>query len=60
MKKWEQYSKQELQEFADEVYSYAALSEKIGYSKTGGSGIKAVKDMIETLHLDVSHFKGHG
>lgn len=60
MKKWEKYSKEELQQFANEVYSYAALSEKIGYSKTGGSGTQAVKDMIKILQLDVSHFKGQG
>lgn len=56
MKKWEKYTKEELQDFCDEVFSYAGLAEKIGYNKTGGSSIKTVKDMIDELSLDVSHF----
>lgn len=60
MKKWEKYSKDELQKFCNEVFSYAGLAEKIGYCKTGGSGIATVKDMIQELNLDISHFKGQG
>ena len=60
MKKWEKYSKEELQKMANEVYSIASLCEKIGYSPTGGSGPYIIKEMIQTLNLDVSHFKGQG
>lgn len=58
MKKWEKYTKEELQDFCDEVRSYASLAEKIGYSKTAGSNIATVKEMINLLDLDVSHFTG--
>lgn len=58
MKKWEAYTKNELQLLANECYSYRALAEKIGYNPNGGSGIRAVKDMIILLDLDVSHFTG--
>lgn len=47
-----------MQDFCNESFSYASLAEKIGYSKTGGSGIKAVKDMIQELNLDTKHFTG--
>ncbi len=58
MKKWEYYTTEELQDFCNESFSYATLAEKIGYSKTGGSGIKAVKEMVNQLHLDIQHFTG--
>lgn len=34
------------------------VAEKIGYSANGGSGIKAVKEMIEYYNFDISHFTG--
>lgn len=58
MKKWEKFSKEELEKMCRESYSYADLADKIGYSRTGGSGKKAVEEMIYQLHLDNSHFKG--
>lgn len=56
MKKWEKFSKEELEQFIKESYSYAQVCEKVGYS--GGSGPKAIKEMIEHYNFDVSHFKG--
>lgn len=56
MKKWEKFSKEELEQFVKESYSYAQVCEKIGYS--GGSGFRAVKEMIELYGFDNSHFKG--
>ena len=58
MKKWERFSKEELQKFCNECFSYRALAEKIGYNPDGGSGIKAVKDMVKELSLNTSHFTG--
>ena len=60
MKKWEKYSVEELQSFCNEVRSYASLAEKIGYSKTAGGSIAAVKEMVQLLNLDISHFTGQG
>ena len=56
MKKWEKFSKEELEQFVKESYSYAQVCEKVGYS--GGSGPKAIKEMIEYYNFDISHFKG--
>ena len=58
MKKWENFSKEELEQFVKDSTSYAQVCKKIGYK--GGSGQKAVKDMIELYQFDISHFKGQG
>ncbi len=58
MKKWENFSKEELEQFVKDSTSYAQVCEKIGYK--GGSGQKAVKDMIELYQFNISHFKGQG
>lgn len=58
MKKWENFSKEELEQFVKDSSSYAQVCEKIGYK--GGSGTKLVKEMIEFYQFDISHFKGQG
>lgn len=59
MKKWEKFSKDEIEQFIKESMSYAQLSSKLGYGKSaGGSASKAMQDMIEELSLDASHFTG--
>lgn len=58
MKKWEQFSKEELEQFVKNSYSYAQVCEKVGY--VGGSGTRLIKEMIEYYHFDISHFKGQG
>lgn len=58
MKKWENFSKEELEQFVKSSSSYAQVCEKIGYK--GGSGPKLVKEMIEFYQFDISHFKGQG
>lgn len=58
MKKWENFSKEELEQFVKNSSSYAQVCEKIGYK--GGSGPKLVKEMIEFYQFDISHFKGQG
>lgn len=60
MKKYEVFSKEQLQQICSESESYREVAEKIGYSPDGGSGIKAVKEMIALYNFDISHFKGMG
>lgn len=58
--KWRKFTRQEIEEFVRDSYSYASLAEKIGYDKQGGSYIETVKSMVSELDLDVSHFTGQG
>lgn len=62
MKKWERFTRQEIEQFAKESYSYAQLARKVGYDApfNNGSAYREVVKMIETFNLDVSHFKGQG
>ena len=57
MKKWERFTKQEIEQFVKESTSYAQLALRCGYEKTSGSGAFQVKQMIDQLALDTSHFK---
>lgn len=56
MKKYEQYSKEQLQEFCDESDSLGDLAEKIGYNRKGGSSIKLMNEIIKKFNLGTSHF----
>lgn len=58
--KWKNFTKEQIEEFAKNSISYAALAEKLGYSATGGSGVKATKEAIEFYQIDISHFLGQG
>lgn len=62
MKKWERFTRQEIEQFVKESFSYAQLAAKIGYdnSQNNGSAYRAVHEMVEVLNLDISHFKGQG
>jgi 5-methylcytosine-specific restriction endonuclease McrA len=60
MKKWEKFSKEEIEQFVKERYSYRQLGAKIGYNPNGGSLVKTMVEMVDKLQLDVSHFKGPG
>lgn len=60
MKKWERFTRQQIEQFVTESYSWATLAEKVGYNKDSGSSIIAIKTMIEELDLDVSHFTNQG
>lgn len=62
MKKWEKFSKEEIEQFVKDSKSYAELARKIGYKNAGknGSAYRAVHQMIDVLNLDVSHFIGQG
>ncbi len=60
MKKWERFTKQEIEQFVKESTSYAQLARKLGYLNKSGDTNKTIKNMIDELHLDISHFKGQG
>lgn len=60
MKKWEKFTKEEIEQFTKESYSYAELAEKCGYNKASGSYTQTMKDMISQLDLDISHFTFQG
>ena len=60
MKKWERFTRQEIEQFVKESVSYAQLAKRIGYDDVSknGSAYRAVHEMVDTLNLDISHFKG--
>jgi len=60
MKKYEKFTQQELEVICKESESYREVATKIGYSPDGGSGIKAVQEMIKKYNFDISHFNGQG
>ena len=60
MKKWEKFSKEEIEEFVKNSYSFRELGKKCGYNPDGGSTIKTMKEMVNILNLDISHFTGQG
>jgi hypothetical protein len=56
--KWRKFTRQEIDQFVSESCSMASLADKLGYAKEGGSYLSAMKNMIQELNLDVSHFVG--
>lgn len=62
MKKWEKFTRDEIEQFVKESRSYAQLAEKIGYddAANNGSAYRAIHQMIEELSLDTSNFAGQG
>ena len=61
VKKWEKFSKDEIEQFVKESRSYSELSFKLGYGKAiSGSANKTMQEMIKELKLDSSHFTGQG
>ena len=60
MKRWERFTRQEIEQFVKESFSYAELSRKCGYGQTSGSSISQMHQMIDQYELDISHFTGQG
>lgn len=60
MKKWERFTRQEIEEFVKNSFSYASLAKKCGYGSNGGNNTRQMQQMIEQLELDTSHFTGQG
>lgn len=58
--KWRNFTRQEIEEFVQNSYSYASLAEKMGYNNRAGSCCATLQAMVRELNLDVSHFKGQG
>lgn len=58
MKKWERFTREELEKFVKDSFSYAQVAEKIGYAPRGGTGTSSVKEMISFYNFDISHFTG--
>ena len=57
---WRKFTRQEIEQFVQESYSFASLAEKIGYNKNTGHYVESMRDMIKELELDISHFTGQG
>ena len=45
MKKWERFTRQEIEQFVKDSFSYAQLAKKCGYK--GGSSLQQIKQMVE-------------
>lgn len=60
MKKWETFSKDDLQKIVKESFSFREVANKCGYSMIGGGSIKSIKEMISYYNFDTSHFLGQG
>lgn len=60
MKKWEYFSKEQLEVFVKDSRSYRELAMKIGYSENSGSATAIIKEMMEYYQFDTSHFLGAG
>ena len=57
MKKYERFTQQELESICKESESYREVATKVGYSPNGGSGIKAVQEMIKKYNFDIDFDK---
>lgn len=57
-KKWRNFTRQEIECFVKESKSLASLAEKLGYNKNNGHYPSQMRDMINKLNLNVSHFTG--
>ena len=58
--KWKSFSEEEIREIVLNSKNNAEVAEKLGYSKTGGSSFRAIKQMYEYYNIDTSHFLGQG
>ena len=56
MKKWELFTKEELEEFVKTSTSINQVSIKCGYANNSGSGQAAIREMIAQFNFDTSHF----
>ena len=56
MKKWEQFTKEELEQMVKESTSLHQVALKCGYSENSGSANASIKEMINLYNFDTSHF----
>lgn len=55
IKKWENFSKEEIAQFVAESSSYAELRQKLGYQ--GPSSCEIIRKMAKELNIDISHIQ---
>lgn len=60
MKLYEKFTKEQIQEIANQCTSFRQFCVKLGYSLDAGSATATVKECVEKYGIDCSHFKGHG
>jgi len=60
MKKWEKFTDIELEQMVKDSRSIRDLCIKLGYAPDGGSGPKAVIEMLQQKNFNYSHFNGQG
>lgn len=62
MKKWEKFSKEEIEQFVKDSKSYAELARKIGYDdpSSNGNAYREAHQVVDEFNLDISHFTGQG
>lgn len=60
MKKWEKFSRDEIEQFVKESKSNREVARKIGYDQNSGSAMKSLREMYKELNIDTSHFTGQG
>ena len=60
VKKWEKFSREEIEQFVKDSKSNREVARKIGYGQDGGGTMKTLKDMYKELNIDTSHFTGQG
>lgn len=56
MKKWEYFSKEELEQFVKESTSLHQVALKCGYGENTGSANASIKEMIKQYNFNTSHF----
>ena len=52
MKRWEKFSKEELEQFVKESTSLHQVALKCGYGENSGSANAAIKEMIKQYNFD--------
>ena len=57
--KWQNFTKEEIEQFVKESTSFRQLLPKLGYSPTGGSTGKRLEKVLNDYGIDYSHFKGY-
>lgn len=56
MKKWETFTREELEEIVKNSTSIAQVMIKCGYAENSGGGTRAIKEMLNFYKFDTSHF----
>ena len=60
MKKWENFSDEQIRDFVKESKTMKELAKKLGYASNSGNTSKVLKEMLEEKNIDFSHFLGKG